>query len=165
MAWRVMLWGVKIHLVMLVLVLLWFHANNGEIVDHWALVAVTLPLHLMASIKSARTVNIFATEKSCQVFKSVVILTEAKHFKNKGSCFWPPDCPKVVTKFTKEQRLESLIDWKVAFFIQEFFIYFLWGRGCVNTRCQSHSTSGFARLSDWGKKWRLSTGYNGDYLW
>lgn len=166
MAWRVMLWGVKIHLVMLVLVLLWFHAGQWR--NCWPLsifcccyVAITFN----GFIKSARTVNIFYIEKSCQVFKSVVILTEAKHFKNKGSCFWPPDCPKVVTKFTKEQRLESLIDWKVAFFIQEFFIYFLWGRGCVNTRCQSHSTSGFARLSDWGKKWRLSTGYNGDYLW
>lgn len=131
MAWRVMLWGVKIHLVMLVLVLLWFHANNGEIVDHWALVAFTLPLHLMASIKSAWTVNIFATEKSCQVFKSVVILTEAKHFKNKGSCFWPPDHPKVVTKFTKEQRLESLIDWKVAFFYPGIFhLFFVRQRLC-----------------------------------
>lgn len=28
----------------------------------------------------------------------------------------------------------------------------------MNTRCQSHSTSGFARLSDWGKKMKVKHG-------
>ena len=165
MAWRIMLWGVKIHLVMLVLVLLWFHANNGEIGDHWALVAFTLPLHLMLLSKVLKLWISLLLRNHVRFLSQLSSWQRQNISRIKGLVSDPPDHPKAVTKFTKEQRLESLIDWKVAFFYPGIFHLFLWGRGCVNTRCQSHSTSGFARLSDWGKKWRLSTGYNGDYLW
>lgn len=131
MAWRVMLWGVKIHLVMLVLVLLWFHANNGEIGDHWALVAFTLPLHLMLLSKVLKLWISLLLRNHVRFLSQLSSWQRQNISRIKGLVSDPPDHPKAVTKFTKEQRLESLIDWKVAFLYPGIFhLFFVRQRLC-----------------------------------
>jgi hypothetical protein len=157
-----MFWGVKIYLVIFILVLFWLHASNGEIWDQSTLLILHCH-YIKCFVQQILKQCISLLSLKLNQVSSDCHSTEPKPSISKGliyhyQLFWR------TAEVTKEQIIESLTAWNVTFLIQVFFIYLLWGSGCVNIRCWSHITR-ICKIIELGEEWRLSTTFNRDYLW